>query len=145
MQASCESSPSEGHARYNASVMPSPFSSKVLRLIRQIPKGKVATYGQIAALAGNPRAARQVAWLLYSASDKYGLPWQRVIGARGWISLPQGKGQRLQKKLLQQEGVQVQRGGQIHLNVYQWKPDRRRLKGSEELSPQERDELEKYT
>jgi len=125
--------------------MPSPFSSKVLRLIRQIPKGKVATYGQIAALAGNPCAARQVAWLLHSASDKYGLPWQRMIGAQGRISLPQGKGQRLQKKLLEQEGVQFQRGGRIHLNVYQWKPDRRRLKGSEELSPQERDELEKYT
>ena len=145
MQAGCESSPSGGHARYNANAMPSPFSSKVLQLIRQIPKGKVATYGQIAALAGNPRAARQVAWLLHSASDKYGLPWQRVIGAQGRISLPQGRGHRLQKKLLEQEGVQFQRGGQINLDLYQWKPDCKRLKENRELSPQERDELEQYT
>lgn len=145
MQARCESSPSRGHARYNASAMASPFSSKVLQLIRRIPTGKVATYGQIAALAGNPRAARQVAWLLHGASDKYGLPWQRVIGAQGRISLPRGRGYRLQKKLLEQEGVRFQRGGHINLDAYQWKPGRKRLKGSEALSPQEREELKEYT
>lgn len=120
--------------------MPSPFSSKVLHLIHRIPKGKVATYGQIAALAGNPRAARQVAWLLHSASDKYDLPWQRVIGAQGRISLPQGRGYRLQKKLLEQEGVAV-RNGSIDLKAHQWQPQETQLKS---LTPEEQEELDRY-
>lgn len=121
--------------------MASAFSHEVIGLIAQIPKGKVATYGQIAALAGNPRAARQVAWLLHSASDKYDLPWQRVIGAGGRISLPQGKGYRLQRKLLQQEGVAVGQNGSIDLKAHQWHPNKTRLMS---LTPEEQEELDRY-
>ena len=62
--------------------------------MRRIPRGKVATYGQIAVLAGNAYASRQVARLLHSLSDKERLPWQRVINSRGQISLRGQSGER---------------------------------------------------
>ena len=68
------------------------FSSRVKSIIASIPEGRVATYGQIALLAGNRRAARQVAWILHSSSSKHGLPWQRVINRLGKISLPRAGG-----------------------------------------------------
>jgi len=57
---------------------------KMLRQVRRIPRGKVATYGDVAYAAGFPGAARQVAWALHASS---GLPWQRVVGAGGTILL----------------------------------------------------------
>ena len=99
-----------------------PFHQHVLRIIRSIPRGKVAAYGQIAALAGNARAARQVAWILHSSSEKEGLPWQRVINSRGRISLERGCGFEEQKKKLEAEGVKVGRLGAVDLNKYLWEP-----------------------
>ena len=70
--------------------------------IRKIPKGKVSTYGDVAKAAGFPGAARQVVWALHTASR--GLPWHRVVGAGGKISLPGENG--LEQRLrLQTEGV----------------------------------------
>ncbi|MFX1494230.1 MAG: MGMT family protein, partial [Promethearchaeota archaeon] len=63
--------------------MPISFSQNIRELIKQIPYGRIATYGQIAAFAGNPRAARQVAWILHSCSKKDNLPWHRVINSKG--------------------------------------------------------------
>jgi len=97
-----------------------PFCASVRQWIAAIPAGKVATYGQIAHLAGKPWGARQVAWILHSQSDKYRLPWQRVIGANGRISLPPGKGFAEQRRLLTVEGVAVDGSGRIDLNVYRW-------------------------
>ena len=94
------------------------FSDKAKRVITTIPYGRVATYGQIAACAGNHRAARQVAWLLHSASEKEGLPWHRVIGSRGCISLPRGGGFEEQHARLMAEGVSVDDEGRIDLNRY---------------------------
>ncbi|MHA1457965.1 MAG: MGMT family protein [Promethearchaeota archaeon] len=62
--------------------MPSEFTQEVIKIIKNIPKGKVLTYGMIAKLAGNPRAARQVSWILHSSSKKYDLPWHRVINSK---------------------------------------------------------------
>jgi methylated-DNA-protein-cysteine methyltransferase-like protein len=70
--------------------------------IRKIPKGKVATYGDVAYAAGFPGAARQVAWALHGSR---GLPWQRVVGAEGRILLP-GEAGFEQRMRLQQEGVE---------------------------------------
>ena len=70
--------------------LPDPFCAAVRAAISTIPRGRVATYGQIAHLAGKPWGARQVSWILHSQSGKYRLPWQRVIGAAGRISLPAG-------------------------------------------------------
>lgn len=98
------------------------FFRRVITLIKKIPRGKVATYGQIAVLAGNPRAARQVAWVLHSASDKEKLPWQRVINGRGGISLPRYGGYELQRALLVKEGIKFDAADQIALARFQWKP-----------------------
>lgn len=85
-----------------------------------IPRGKVATYGQIARLAGKPWGARQVSWILHSQSEKYRLPWQRVIGAGGRISLPLHNGFFEQRRLLRQEGVDVDERGRIDLEKHLW-------------------------
>ena len=98
------------------------FERRAKDLIKAIPRGKVATYGQIAALAGNYRGARQVARVLHSSSDKDGLPWHRVINGRGRISLPRGRGFEKQKRLLGREGVCVNALGRIDLRDFQWDP-----------------------
>lgn len=97
-----------------------PFTRRVQAVLRRIPRGRVATYGQVAALAGRERAARGVAWILHSSSDTAGLPWHRVIGGKGRISLGRGRGFEEQKKRLESEGVTVGRAGRIDLKRYQW-------------------------
>ena len=98
------------------------FFRRVVMMIKKIPRGKVATYGQMAALAGNPRAARQVAWVLHSASHKEKLPWQRVINSQGGISLPRYGGYELQRALLVKEGVKFDVDDRIALARFQWNP-----------------------
>ncbi len=97
------------------------FSERIKQLIKQIPSGKVATYGQIAAYAGNPRAARQVAWILHSCSRKDNLPWHRVINSKGGISLPYDGGYEVQKKLLELEGIVFNEDDFIDLDIYIWR------------------------
>jgi methylated-DNA-protein-cysteine methyltransferase-like protein len=104
---------------------PATFFRRVVDVIKKIPAGKVATYGQIAALAGNSRAARQVAWVLHSASDKEKLPWQRVINSQGGISLPRYGGYELQRALLVKEGVKFDVADRVDLARFQWRPKRR--------------------
>ena len=98
------------------------FTETVIRLIASIPCGRVATYGQIAACAGNHRASRQVARILHSCSDKRKLPWHRVVGGRGSISLLAGGGFEEQKALLEGEGIEVAERGLIDLREYLWNP-----------------------
>ncbi|KGX92570.1 DNA methyltransferase [Pontibacillus halophilus JSM 076056 = DSM 19796] len=99
-----------------------PFTERVITLIKKIPEGKVATYGQLAKLAGSPRGARQVARLLHSMSRKHGLPWHRVINSKGQISLSEDAF--LDQKLsLEAEGVEVSEQGKIHMETYQWTPE----------------------
>ncbi len=100
----------------------STFSQQIIEVIKRIPKGKVATYGQIAGLAGNHRAARQVVRVLHSSSKKEGLPWHRVINGKGKISLKPGRGFELQKSLLEAEGVTPNQEGIIDLSIYLWRP-----------------------
>jgi len=97
------------------------FSGRVKQLIKQIPPGKVATYGQIAAYAGNPRASRQVAWILHSSSRKDDLPWHRVINRKGRISLPLYRGYETQKNLLEIEGIVFKEDQSIDLDIYLWR------------------------
>jgi methylated-DNA-protein-cysteine methyltransferase-like protein len=99
-----------------------PFTREVKRVLRTVPHGRVATYGQIAALAGRERAARGVAWILHSSSESAGLPWHRVIGGGGAISLPRGRGFEEQKRRLAAEGVAVGPRGRIDLKRYRWEP-----------------------
>jgi len=98
-----------------------PFSQKVKELIRNIPEGKVATYGQIAAYAGNPLGARQVVRILHTSSMKDRLPWHRVINRKGQIALKPGQVYEMQKQLLQKEGVTFSDNDVIDLKKYLWK------------------------
>ena len=98
------------------------FYQRVVRLIRSIPRGKVATYGQIAEYAGNPRAARQVSYILHSSSERENLPWQRVINSKGRISMKPGRGYELQKKLLEDEGIVFDEEDAVDLKRFLWRP-----------------------
>lgn len=98
----------------------SPFTLKIIEIIRSIPHGKVATYGGIAAMAGNRRAARQVARILHSSSRKEGLPWHRVINREGRISLVRQQGYEDQKELLANEGVFFDASDKINLDDFLW-------------------------
>lgn len=80
------------------------FQERVWQAVHSIPKGKVASYGQIAAWAGHPRGARQVGRILSALPVGTRLPWHRVLGAGGRISLPGGSGEE-QRRRLEKEGV----------------------------------------
>lgn len=80
------------------------------------------TYGQIAALAGSPRGARQIVRILHSMSKKYKLPWHRVINVKGKIGLQEEESFTLQRMYLQSEGVVVSDAGEIVLSHYQHHP-----------------------
>lgn len=97
------------------------FFQQVHRLVRLIPSGRVATYGQIARLLGNPRAARMVGWAMHSIPEGSDVPWQRVVNARGTISLDaRGPGGAIQRALLEAEGIAFDEHGRLDLSVYGW-------------------------
>lgn len=95
------------------------FTEEVLEIVKMIPNGKVMTYGQIAAYAGNPRGARQVSRILHSMSAAYHLPWHRVINSKGTISLTGEEGY-LQGSMLSNEGIDVL-NEEIDLHKYLFK------------------------
>ncbi len=92
-----------------------PRDRAIRQAIRQIPRGKVATYGQVAAAAGYPLYHRQVVQVLNKAGGS--LPWQRVVGAGGEIKLRYGSGQE-QRMRLQMEGVRF-RGKRVDMAEHQ--------------------------
>ena len=100
--------------------METSFYQRARDIIKKVPQGKVATYGQVAALAGNHRAARQIAWVLHSSSPKDNLPWHRIINTQGRISLRPGWGYERQKALLQREGIVFDPNDRIDLTKYLW-------------------------
>lgn len=98
------------------------FKNQVIQIIQRIPYGKVTTYGTVATLAGSPRSAREVGYLLHSLTQKHNLPWQRVINKKGYISI-RGNDvnmKNLQKKLLEEEGVEVSVEFMVDLKKYGW-------------------------
>lgn len=97
------------------------FKDRVIKIVKQIPYGKVSTYGTIATLAGLPRGARLVGGILHANSEKLSLPWQRIINRHGFIStkcLEHPK--QLQKVLLEQEGIEVTPDFMVDLKKYGW-------------------------
>lgn len=97
---------------------------QIYRVVSRIPKGQVATYGQIAAVLGYPRHARQIGYALAALDDDQAVPWQRVINARGEISERSRPGYtELQRILLEDEGVAFDHRGRIDLDRFQWCPD----------------------
>ncbi|RXI96387.1 MGMT family protein [Anaerobacillus alkaliphilus] len=99
-----------------------PFTKQVIEIIQIIPKSKVMTYGQIARLAGSPRAARQVVRVLHSMSKKYNLPWHRVVNAKGEIAIKDDESYHEQLMSLEYEGIEVGIHGKVDLSKYQWLP-----------------------
>jgi len=95
--------------------------ARLFQVIHAIPKGRVATYGQVAELAGLPRAARLVGNTLKNLPKNSKLPWHRVINASGKISLPMDGNGKVQKQRLEKEGV-VFLKGRINLSHYRWDP-----------------------
>lgn len=101
------------------------FFNQVYAITKRIPRGRVATYGQIAAMISTPRAARVVGWALHALDDRP-YPWQRVINSRGIISTTcETHTREYQKQLLESEGVVVDTEGdeyRVDLKKYLWQP-----------------------
>jgi methylated-DNA-protein-cysteine methyltransferase-like protein len=105
---------------------PSPAAAyrRIYRVIERIPEGRVATYGQVAALASLAGHARQVGYALHSLPDGSPLPWHRVINAKGEVSLRAEPGREgYQRHLLEEEGVAFNPQGRVDLDRFLWDPD----------------------
>ncbi len=96
---------------------------RIYAVVSKIPRGKIATYGQVAELAGLSGHARQVGYALHATPDEIAIPWQRVVNAKGEISPrsePQMAG--VQKSLLDAEGISFDADGRIDLARCRWQP-----------------------
>ena len=96
------------------------FREKALAIVAQIPKGKVATYGQVARKAGSPRAARAVGRLMSTNTDTENIPCHRVVGAGGVLTGYAYGGILMKRRKLQSEGVAFS-GGRVNLDASLWK------------------------
>lgn len=103
------------------------FYEQVYAVVRRIPRGKVTTYGRVAAMLGRPRAARAVGYALNSLKDKKGqpeyenIPWQRVINSQGRISIVNREhSAQQQAELLRSEGVAVSSDLRVNLDIFLW-------------------------
>jgi methylated-DNA-protein-cysteine methyltransferase-like protein len=100
---------------------------RIYRVVDRIPAGRVATYGQVARLAGIPGHARQVGYALAALPDSRRVPWQRVINAKGEVSPRAEPGfEAVQRRLLEREGVVFDANGRVLLARFAWKPRARR-------------------
>lgn len=98
-----------------------PVYHRIYRVVGRIPRGRVASYGVVARLAGRPGAARLVGWALAALRGDHEVPWWRVINAAGRISLPpHDHSSALQRALLLGEGVRFGPGGTISLAAHGW-------------------------
>jgi methylated-DNA-protein-cysteine methyltransferase related protein len=101
---------------------PSDRRTRIYAVVRRIPRGRVATYGQVAALAGLPGQARQVGYAMAALDVDSGVPWHRVVNARGAISLPPaGHSAPIQRARLEAEGI-VFEDDRVSLDCWQWRP-----------------------
>jgi methylated-DNA-protein-cysteine methyltransferase-like protein len=116
-------------ARTNPAELPETISwwDAFYRVVRRIPRGRVCTYGAVAAMAGHPRAARHVGFALSAlreTDDKKGVPWQRVLGSRprnrAAVNIRDPVGGAIQRKLLEDEGVEFDARGNVSLDRFGW-------------------------
>ena len=106
---------------------PPPFYRLVYRVVRRVPRGKIVTYGQVAAILGQPRGARAVGMALGALRDAplEDVPWQRVINAAGRCSHRDGFWAGIQRELLEDEGVRFDRNGKVDMKAARWQGPRR--------------------
>ncbi len=95
----------------------------IYAVVRRIPKGWVATYGQVAAMAGLPRRARLVGQVLQHLDPAIKIPWHRVVNAKGEVSytLSRNGGDALQQRLLEQEGIEFDDRNRFNLERFRWR------------------------
>lgn len=97
--------------------------ARIYAVVRRIPRGRVATYGQVAELAGLPGHARQVGYALHALRDTGDVPWHRVVNAQGRVSARSGPGwDDVQRQLLEREGIRFDAAGRIELATRRWRP-----------------------
>lgn len=102
--------------------MTSPIYRRIYAVVQRIPAGKVATYGQIARLAGLGVHARMVGYAMHSLPDNSHVPWHRVINAKGEVSIRSDPfSAEIQRKLLEAEGVTFEKNSKINLPRYGWR------------------------
>jgi len=99
---------------------------RIYAVVDRIPPGRVATYGQVAEVAGLPGQARQVGWALHALRSSTRVPWQRVVNVRGRLSVRASGHEREQRRLLEREGVRFDANGRIDLERDGWRPRRGR-------------------
>ncbi|MFH8133694.1 MGMT family protein [Pantoea osteomyelitidis] len=97
------------------------FQQRIWQIVAAIPYGKITTYGDVARLAGSPRAARQVGGVLKRLPAGSQLPWHRVINRHGQISLT-GDDLFRQRDALEAEGIEITDDGRVALDKYRWQP-----------------------
>ncbi len=98
---------------------------RIYSVVRRIPNGRVATYGQIARLAGLPGCARQVGYALHALGEGSDVPWQRVVNAHGRVSSRREIGMdQIQRQLLEAEGLRFDAKDRLDLHSQQWQPRR---------------------
>jgi methylated-DNA-protein-cysteine methyltransferase-like protein len=97
---------------------------RIYAVVRRIPRGRVATYGQVATLAGLHGQARLVGYAMSALAETSAVPWHRVINAQGRISPRAGEpaGSLLQRLRLEREGVAFDAGGRVSLKKFRWTP-----------------------
>ena len=105
---------------------PDSTRQRIYAVVRRVPRGKVATYGQIAELAGLEGQARQVGYAMAAVPSSSAVPWHRIINAQGRVSMRSaGTGSTIvQQQLLEREGVVFDGGGRVSLARFRWKPRR---------------------
>jgi len=91
---------------------------RIVEQILAVPRGRVSCYRDIALKAGLPNGARYTVRVLHALSEKYDLPWHRIIRADGSIALREGEGRELQIKLLRSEGVKVSPAGRVDMERF---------------------------
>jgi methylated-DNA-protein-cysteine methyltransferase-like protein len=97
------------------------FFEKVYRVVRQVPYGKVTSYGAIARMLEHPHAARTVGWAMHSLPEGSDLPWWRVINSQGRVSTGgHGQGANVQQELLEAEGVEFDERGYVDWERFGW-------------------------
>jgi methylated-DNA-protein-cysteine methyltransferase-like protein len=105
--------------------------ARICAVVRRIPRGRVATYGQVARVAGLGENARLVGYAMAALPDDTTVPWQRVVNAQGRVSLRSVAGaDALQRALLEREGVRFDARGRIDLAVHGWRPREKRRTGA---------------
>jgi methylated-DNA-protein-cysteine methyltransferase-like protein len=104
-----------------------PAYERIYKTVQRIPKGRVATYGQIAMLSGIPRQPRRVGYALSALHDYQPVPWHRVINSKGRISRRSEPGYEfVQQALLESEGIVFDTNGRVELAQFLWRPKKKR-------------------